>query len=101
MPPRSFGRTLASEGVAMNYTSSDGRYHVEVAEDGAVKVRHGDWLSKYSSAICDNAWNVHVFASTDRSGQLVPVAMAHPRKLTPDIPRIQAACHGGVGGAFD
>lgn len=61
----------------MNYTSSDGRYHVEVAEDGAIKVKHGDWLSKYSAAIYDNYWNVHVFARKDRSGKLVPVANAN------------------------
>ena len=63
----------------MNYTSSDGRYHVEVAEDGAIKVRHGDWLSKYSAAIYDNYWNVHVFARKERSGKLVPVA--HPNLI--------------------
>jgi len=58
----------------MNYTSSDGRYHVDVAENGAIKVKHGDWLSKYSAAIYDNYWNIHVFARKDRNGNLVPVA---------------------------
>ena len=57
----------------MHYDSKDGRYHVDVAYNGAIKVRHGDWLSKYSAAIYDNYWNIHVFARKDRSGKLLPV----------------------------
>ena len=58
----------------MHYASKDGKYQVDVADNGAIKVKHGDWLSKYSAAIYDNYWNIHVFARKDRSGKLVPVA---------------------------
>jgi hypothetical protein len=58
----------------MHYASKDGKYKVDVADNGVIKVKHGDWLSKYSAAIYDNYWNIHVFARKDRSGKLVPVA---------------------------
>lgn len=58
----------------MHYASEGGRYQVDVANNGAIKVKHGDWLSKYSAAIYGTYWNVHVFARKDRSGRLVPVA---------------------------
>ena len=58
----------------MDYTSSDGRYRVSLADNGAITVKHGDWLSKYSAAIYDNYWNIQVFARKDRSGHLVPIA---------------------------
>src|SRR5580658_3393734 len=48
----------------------------------------------------NNYRNVHAFAPGTRAFNSCRSRWA-PRKLTPDIPRIQAACHGGVGGAFD
>jgi hypothetical protein len=58
----------------MHYANRDGRYHVDVGDDGAIKVKHGDWLSKYSAAIYGNYWNIHAFARKNRNGHLVPVA---------------------------
>ena len=46
---------------------SNGRYSVDVAPNGAIKVRPGDWLSKYSAAFLG-----------------LPIAFAH--LLSPDRP---------------
>jgi hypothetical protein len=46
---------------------------VEVAPDGAIRVKPGEWLSKYSAAIHNNYWSVHEFARKDPSGKLVPI----------------------------
>ena len=40
---------------------SDGRYYVEVREDGAIFVKPGDWLSKYSAAIYHNTTTLEPF----------------------------------------
>jgi hypothetical protein len=40
---------------------SDGTYYVEVREDGAIFVRPGDWLSKYSAAIYHNTTTLEPF----------------------------------------
>lgn len=45
-----------------------GRYSVEVAPDGAIKVRAGDWLSKYSAAMGNTFWRVNEFARMGRLG---------------------------------
>jgi hypothetical protein len=45
-----------------------GRYHVEVSHDGAIHVRHGDWLSKYSAAMFNTFWRVHEFGRMSDHG---------------------------------
>lgn len=44
---------------------SNGYYSVDVAPNGAIKVRPNDWLSKYSAAIYNNFTTLHVFARED------------------------------------
>ena len=51
----------------------NGRYQVEVGNDGAIKVKPGDWLSKYSAAIYNNFTNIYDFARKDNSGSLTPI----------------------------
>ena len=46
----------------------NGRYSVDVGQDGVIKVRPGDWLSKYSAAIFNNFWRVHEFGRMGRLG---------------------------------
>jgi hypothetical protein len=78
----------------MHYASEDGRYEVDVAENGAIKVRHGDWLSKYSAAIYGTYWNVQVFARKDRRGRLVPVAnpnLIHMGEIIYHLPTFKAS----------
>jgi hypothetical protein len=58
----------------MLYKSKDGRFQVEIAADGALRVKNGDWLSKYSAAIHDDYSHVHEFARKSQTGQLVPIA---------------------------
>ncbi|HEY6943618.1 MAG TPA: hypothetical protein VI431_00655 [Candidatus Acidoferrum sp.] len=58
----------------MFYRSKNGRHQVEVAPDGAIRVKPGDWLSKYSAAIHNNYWTIHEFARKDRSGRFLPIA---------------------------
>jgi hypothetical protein len=55
----------------MNYRR--GRYSVEVVADGAIRVKTGDWLSKYSAAINDNFWQVNDFGRLTKRG-MEPVA---------------------------
>ena len=50
-----------------------GRYQVRVEDNGAIKVRSGDWLSKYSAAINNNFFSIHEFGRMGRSGQIEPV----------------------------
>jgi len=50
-----------------------GRYRVEVGDDGAIKVKKGDWLSKYSAAIYGDFTRFHDFARRDKSGRLLPI----------------------------
>jgi hypothetical protein len=50
----------------------NGRYSVEVGSDGAIKVRHGDWLSKYSAAMFNNFCRVNEYGRVGRFG-VVPL----------------------------
>lgn len=53
----------------------NGRYRVDVAADGAIRVQPGDWLSKYSAALHNEFTRVHEFARRDvRTGSPVPIA---------------------------
>lgn len=51
----------------------NGHYHVDIGNDGAIHVRPGDWLSKYSAAIYNNFTTIHVFARRDKFGAIVPI----------------------------
>jgi hypothetical protein len=46
----------------------NGRYSVDVGLDGTIKVRAGDWLSKYSAAMFNTFWRVHEFGRMGRFG---------------------------------
>ena len=54
-------------------TYKRGSYSVEVADDGAIKVKRGDWLSKYSAAIHNDFWHVHEYGRKNRQGIVVSV----------------------------
>lgn len=58
----------------MLYQSKNGRYRVEVAADGGVRVKPGDWLSKYSAAIYNNYSTINVFYRKNRTGNLERLA---------------------------
>src|SRR5262245_10596809 len=58
----------------MLYQTKNGRYRVEVAADGGVKVKLGDWLSKYSAAIYNNYYTINVFYRKNRAGKLERLA---------------------------
>lgn len=81
----------------MFYRSRNGKYHVEVAPDGAIRVKPGDWLSKYSAAIHNNVWAIREFARRDASGKFV--AIRNPNRIyageviyhLPSVPRTAIA----------
>ncbi len=50
-----------------------GSYAVTIAEDGAIKVNRGDWLSKYSAAIHKGDVSRVYDYGRERGGQLVPM----------------------------
>src|SRR5262249_9074852 len=54
-------------------TYTNWRYRVTMRHDGAIQVRPGDWLSKYSAAIYNDFTHVHEFARMDKSGSLKPI----------------------------
>lgn len=62
---------------ATTYRSANGKYAVTVARDGAIRVRPGDWLSKYALAIYGNPWQIEAFRRKDRAGQYVPIRHPH------------------------
>jgi len=49
------------------------RYQVDVAPDGAIKVKPGDWLSKYSYAMYGNFDHIGEFGRMNNRGVLAPV----------------------------
>jgi hypothetical protein len=53
---------------------SNGTYRVEVREDGAILVKPGDWLSKYSAAIYNNFTTLDVFVRPAPDETTVPIA---------------------------
>jgi hypothetical protein len=59
--------------IVVRKTYTNGRYTVTMNADGAIRVKRGDWLSKYSAAMYDNYWMVNEFARMDHSGKLVPI----------------------------
>jgi len=47
-----------------------GKYRVEIARDGAIQVRRGDWLSKYSAAIHNNFYEVYEYGRINCLGRM-------------------------------
>jgi hypothetical protein len=56
--------------VVITKTYSNFLYNVTMRTDGAIEVKHGDWLSKYSSAMYNDFTHIHEFARMDRDGKL-------------------------------
>jgi hypothetical protein len=48
-------------------------YAVQIGPNGAIAVRHGDWLSKYSMAIHGNPWRVHQYGHRDEGTGAIQV----------------------------
>jgi hypothetical protein len=67
-------RPSASKGprgeVVVTKTYTNYRYSVTMGTDGAIKVKHGDWLSKYSAAMYNNFEHIHEFGRMDSAGKL-------------------------------
>jgi len=63
------GITQRSNGE-VTYTNS--QYSVTIRKDGAIQVKHGDWLSKYSAAMYNNFEHIHEFGRME-GGKLVPI----------------------------
>jgi hypothetical protein len=45
-------------------------YRVTMTTEGAIKVKHGDWLSKYSVAMYNDFTHIHEFGRMDKAGNL-------------------------------
>ena len=59
--------------IIVTKTYTNWRYTVTMNADGAIRVKRGDWLSKYSAAMYNNYWMIHEFARMEHSGRLVPI----------------------------
>lgn len=57
----------------MLYRSANGKYQVEIAEDGAIKVRRGDRLIHYALAIHKRVAGISEFGRKNSLGKLVPI----------------------------
>ena len=57
-------------GSVVTRTYSNSLYSVTMTREGAIEVTHGDWLSKYSSAMYNDFIHIHEFARMDQSGKL-------------------------------
>ena len=55
-------------------TYRKGPFQVQIADDGVIKVKSGDWLSKYSAAIHNDFAHVHEYGRKDHLGMIKPVA---------------------------
>jgi hypothetical protein len=56
--------------VVVTKTYTNYRYTVTMGPDGAIKVKHGDWLSKYSAAMYNDFKHIDEFGRRDQSGKL-------------------------------
>src|SRR5262249_22085772 len=56
--------------IVSTRTYSSFPYKVTVEHDGAIRVKHGDWLSKYSAAMYGNFKGINEFARKGRDGKL-------------------------------
>jgi hypothetical protein len=59
--------------VIVTKTFSNWRYSVTMRTDGAIHVKHGDWLSKYSAAMHNDFTRIYEFGRMDKSGKLRPI----------------------------
>lgn len=59
--------------IIVTQTYANWRYRVTMHTDGAIHVKHGDWLSKYSAAMYNDYWHINEFARRDASGKFVPI----------------------------
>jgi hypothetical protein len=57
-------------GIVITTTYSNFLYNVTMTPEGAIKVKHGDWLSKYSAAMYNDFTHIHEFARMDKAGDL-------------------------------
>lgn len=56
--------------ILITKTYSNFLYTVTMKTDGAINVKHGDWLSKYSAAMYNDFTHIHEFARMDKGGKL-------------------------------
>lgn len=63
--------------LVVTRTYSNFLYTVTMRTDGAIDVRHGDWLSKYSCAMYSDFTHIHEFARMDKSGKLKRIEGRH------------------------
>ena len=56
--------------IIVTKTYSNWRYKVTMNAEGAIHVKHGDWLSKYSAAMYNDFTRVHEFGRIDNGGNL-------------------------------
>ena len=59
--------------IILTKTYTNWPYSVIVRTDGAIYVKHGDWLSKYSAAMYNGFTHVHKFGRMDKNGLLRPI----------------------------
>lgn len=59
--------------IVLTKTYSNFRYKVTMDYDGAIRVRPGDWLSKYSAAMNDDFSKINEFGRMDSQGRLRPL----------------------------
>src|SRR5262249_34189851 len=67
------GLANGPNGIIGTLTYSNGKYTVTMRTDGAIRVKQGDWLSKYSKAMYNDFKHVREFARMDASGRLRPI----------------------------
>jgi len=66
-----YGRVVDCAHHAKTYKR--GKYMVTINPDGSIKVKHGDWLTKYSAAVYGDFFHVDAFQRKSRSGTFVRV----------------------------
>jgi hypothetical protein len=63
--------------LVVTRTYSNFLYTVTIRADGAIDVKHGDWLSKYSCAMYNDYTHIHEFARMDKNGKLKRIEGRH------------------------
>ena len=63
--------------IVVTKTYSNSLYSVTMDTEGAIEVKHGDWLSKYSSAMYSDFKHIHEFARIDNSGKLKKILLVN------------------------
>lgn len=59
--------------VSDGWICTNGPYSVKVSHMGAIQVKQGDWLSKYSAAIYNDFFHIHEFGRRNPDGFVFPV----------------------------